>query len=263
MSTLARFGCNLGWLVVMALVSGCAGGSGRHPTVTASPLPAGTDLANPATNAVQAPPVIYVSDFYLSPAMIQPAQGPGGRDGRVSRLRQDIKGLRGDDPAAQARKLVTTLGETIARDLGKAGYQAEYRPSAAGLRQEFFPVNEALPKEGWLLGGWFEQVQEGNRIEEATIGFGAGSGAVSIEVVVFDLAGDPRQPFLRIGSESAKHRMPGGLVIMNPYAMAAKFVLARGETERDVKKMGSAIAKSLVQFIQRGAGSGPQPGSRH
>jgi hypothetical protein len=104
-------------------------------------------------------------------------------------------------------------------------------------------------------------VQEGNRVQEATVGFGAGSGKISIEVVVSDLAGDPRQPFLCIGSDNAKHRMPGGLVAMNPYAMAAKFVLARGGTERDVKAMGSAIAQCLVQYIRGGASAGPAPGS--
>jgi hypothetical protein len=122
------------------------------------------------------------------------------------------------------------------------------------LRQEFFPAHAELPREGWLLGGWFEQVQEGNRVEAATVGFGHGSSRVSIEVIVSDLAGDPRQPFLVIGSENAQHNMPGGLVTMNPYAMAAKFVLARGQTDRDVKAMGAAIAKTLVQYLEQGAG---------
>jgi hypothetical protein len=93
---------------------------------------------------------VYVTDFYLPPAMIQPAPAVVGlRDGPVSRLRQDVKSLRGDDPEAKAGKLVATLGKTIARDLNKAGYRAEYRPSASGLRRDFFPSGEALPKEGW------------------------------------------------------------------------------------------------------------------
>jgi hypothetical protein len=87
-------------------------------------------------------------------------------------------------------------------------------------------------------------------VEEAAVGFGTGSGKVAIEVVVSDLAGNPRQPFLHIGSANAKHRMPGGLVTRNPYAITAKFVLARGETERDVRAMGSAIAKCLIHYLQ-------------
>lgn len=235
---------------LLAVLTGCAGGVKSKPTVEAMPL-------TPArgTNATVTPPsVIYVTDFYLPPGMIQSSPAVlNQRQGPVGRVRQNLKSIREEDPATKAKELVNTLGESITHELNKAGYRAEYRPSATGLRTNFFPNTAALPPAGWVLGGWFERVQEGNRVEQATIGFGAGSGQVSIEVVVSDLAGDPRQPFLCIGSENAKHRMPGGLVSMNPYAMAAKFVLARGQTERDVKAMGAAIARSLVQYLQSGA----------
>jgi hypothetical protein len=215
----------------------------------------GSDPNAPA-RVTPPPAIIYVSDFYLDPRMITTAPGVlGDRDGPAARVRGNLRSLREADPASKALKIVDTLGTAITRDLQRAGYRAERRPGASGLRQEFFPANADLPKSGWLLGGWFEQVQEGNRVEQATVGFGKGSGSVSIEVVVFDLAGDPRKPFLFIGSENGQHRMPGGLVAMNPYAMAAKFVLARGQTERDVKAMGSAIAKSLVGYLEGSAGN--------
>jgi hypothetical protein len=245
------------WLLfpLLAALAGCAGGPGAKPTVTTSPT--GT------ASAVKAPSVIYVTDFYLPPGLIQQSQtlpekvGLGG--GPVSRIREDVRALRGDDPESKAKKLVKTLGETITSSLNKAGHHAEYRPNASGLRADFFPSAANLPKEGWLLGGWFERVQEGNRVAEAAIGFGAGSGQVAIEVAVSDLAGDPRQPFLFLGSENAHQRMPGGLVALNPYAIAAKFVLTRGETERDVKAMGAAIARSVAQQIEAGSGTKPKP----
>jgi hypothetical protein len=50
--------------------------------------------------------------------------------------------------------------------------------------------------------------------------------------------------------------MPGGLVMnKNPYAMAAKFVLSRGATERDVKQEGVAIANNLLAYINGGGES--------
>jgi hypothetical protein len=234
-------------LLALALVAGCAGARGK-PTVNAR--------TTGATAVVKAPSVIYVTDFYLPPTMIQLPQtlpeklGVGG--GRVARVRQDLREVRGDDPTTTAKKLVRTLGEKITTTLNQAGYRAEYRPGTNGLRTDFFPTSTMLPPDGWLLGGWFEQVQEPNRAGEATVGFGAGAGQSSIAVVVSDLAGDPRQPFLVIGSESAAKRMPGGLVALNPYAMAAKFVLSRGETEREVKALGAAIASAVVEYIQRG-----------
>ena len=238
--------------LALIVLAGCASGPIAKPKVTSL-------AAGDGTTAVKAPPVIYVTDFYLPPGMIQQAQTlpqmVGFGNGPVSRIRDDVRALRDGDPESKARKLVKTLGETITANLNKAGYRAEYRPSATGLRAEFFPADANLPKDGWLLGGWFERVQEGNRVEEAAIGFGAGSGQVTIEVAVSDLAGNPKEPFLFLGSENAHRRMPGGLVALNPYAVAAKFVLTRGETERDVKAMGAAIAKGLVQYIQQGAAS--------
>ena len=243
-----RWLCGLSLGLSLALLAGCSSLPGEKPTVSATPAPTAT--------AVKAPSVIYVTDFYLPPEMIQEAktlrEQAGLGDGPATRLRQDLRILRGDDPESEARRLIKALSQTITDSLNKGGYTAEYRPSATGLRPDFFPSDIVLPSQGWLLGGWFERVQDPNRVEEAAIGFGAGSGEVSIEVVVSNLANDPRQPFLFIGTESARHRMPGGMVAMNPYAVAAKFVLTHGETERDVKAMGQAISRSIVQYIQQG-----------
>ena len=83
----------------------------------------------------------------------------------------------------------------------------------------------------------------------SAVGFGHGAGEVEIGVVVYDLAQDSRNPFLYLGTETGQRLKPGGLVTMNPYAMAAKFLLARGATEKDVKEQAKAIARNLLQFI--------------
>lgn len=223
--------------------TGCA--STNAPTATAQRSSTGSASADR-----HRPSVIYITDFYLPPALIEASPGPASGVAPVHRVRDRFRHLTGEDPSAKAGKLVAVLGESIAARLNQAGYRAEYRPSAHGLRCDFFPADVELPRDGWLLGGWFDEVREGNRAAGATVGFGAGSGEVLVEVVVSDLAGDPRKPFLCIGSENAKQRMPGGLVMMNPYAMAAKFVLSRGQTEREVRAMGAAIADCLIRYLE-------------
>jgi hypothetical protein len=236
--------------LVMLLALYPFGCSIASPEVRVSP-----SAAAPA-GGVGRPSVIYVTDFYLDPASIQEAQKPaqmlGKRSGPLSGIRSDIKSLRRDDPAGKAQDLMNLLAETITKELAKAGYRAERLPNRSGLRAEYFPQGVTLPTTGWLLFGRFEQVVENKPAVEATVGFGKGAGEVTIEVEVSDLAGDPRSAFLTIGSQSGAHKRPGGLVTMNPYAMAAKFVLSRGETEKDVKREGAAIAQSLISFIEHG-----------
>jgi len=243
--------------LLLGIAATLCAGADRFPSVSVTPTSA------PGAGGTNAPSVIYVTDFYLSPEMIQPAKTVPERvglgRGPLANLRRELDTVRGDDPAAKAGKLVTALSQSITDALKKAGYRAEYKPGAPGLRQDFFPEDVSLPATGWLVGGWFEKVQENNRAEEAAVGFGAGSGQVSVEVAVSDLSANPRDPFLRIGSESGTKRMPGGLVARNPYAVAAKFVLSRGEDEKDVKAMGSAIASQLVKYMQKSPAKETQP----
>ena len=223
-------------LVATLIALGCA--SERNPAhVTSYPT---------GTNTKARPSIIYVTDFYLNPDQIRresvlPANGP---------IRRRLTELREGDPTTRAAKLISVLSQTIVAELNKAGQTAEYRPNPDGLRREFVPANAKFPQSGWLVGGWFVTVDEGNRAEAATIGFGTGAESVEVEVVVSDLAQNAVEPFLYLGADSDPRKMPGGLVMgKNPYAMAAKFVLSRGATERDVKQEGVAIAKNLLAYI--------------
>lgn len=248
-------GCLFLHLGLVAL-AGCATAT-QAPVKTTSSLVGGPGGAGMTTaNARPQPSVIYVSDFYLDPDSIHPASRLTRKDGlvgsRLDRVRGTAGELRGEDPASRARKLIQVLSETIVQELNQAGQRAEYAPNRAGLRKEFHPTDAALPEAGWLVGGWFVNVQENNPAAEATVGFGRGTGEVEIAVVVYDLAQDARNPFLYIGTETGQRTKPGALVTMNPYAMGAKFHLARGATEKDVKKQAKAIARNLTQFINQG-----------
>ena len=214
--------------------------------------------AQPAA-PVARPSVIYVTDFHLDATQIEHKGLLGGQ-------RQGILGRgplqRGHDPASQAVSLPHLLSQSIVKDLRTAGLRAEYLqevhaeyyPHQSNGRIQFASDSAPLPKEGWLVTGWFEDVQEGHAAVSSTVGFGAGSGKAEADVAVSDLARDPSVPIMVMGSGSRARKMPGGLVTMNPYVMAAKFVMnKRHGTEKDIKSLGAEIAKSLVSYMKQGS----------
>lgn len=232
-------------MIEIVLLLGCAvihGAENASSSANASNPHAKTAAAEPVVR----PATIYVTDFYLDPSQIQ-KQGPMGRGGVVQRR---FGNLLKEDSSNKARKLISVLSNTIAAELRKAGQGAEYRPDPDGLRSDFVLSDPRLPKEGWLVSGWFVTVDEGNRLLASAVGFGAGAGNVEIQVVVSDLSKNGAEPFLYIGSSSDDKLRPGGLVMKNPYAVAAKFVTSRGATEKDVKKQGKEIAKSLLNYMK-------------
>jgi hypothetical protein len=44
--------------------------------------------------------------------------------------------------------------------------------------------------------------------------------------------------------------MPGAVVSLNPYAAAAKFVLERNASQKDVRRTASEIAWEIVKFMK-------------
>jgi hypothetical protein len=205
-----------------------------------------TGMKSGSSQAVSKPSIVYVADFYLDPDQIT-KQAVIKRDGFVKKRLDKIKN--DDDPADKAAKLISTLSDAIVSGLQTAGQKAERSPGEEGFRKDFMPDNLDLPKDGWLVTGWFSNVDEGNRALSSSVGFGKGSASVQLEVVVYDLSNKAGEPFLHIGSDSGAKKTPGGLITKNPYSIAAKYVLSKGATEKDVQKQGSEIAKGLLQYI--------------
>lgn len=216
--------------------------------------------AQPATAAVQRPSIIYVTDFHLDPSQIKHKGLLGGP--------QLVPRPFSQSPDREAASLVRVLSDTIVRDLKKAGLRAEhlrdvradYCPVQTKGRIQFAAGNAPLPKEGWLVAGWFEELRESESAVTATVGLGAGSGKAQADVAVADLGRDPTAPFMVIGSGSRVRRMPGGLLTMNPYVMAGKFVFDKAtSTEKDMRSLGADVAKSLVNYIKQGSTGNKNP----
>jgi hypothetical protein len=185
----------------------------------------------------QPPRTVYVEDFVLDYQHVQTDEGVRGRVGalqRVPRVRPQ------PDPAEQARKLVTLLSESLVADLTAAGIPAE--------RMTRSPV---LPADGWLLHGAFVEVDEGNRLQRAVIGFGSGASHMQVMVGVNDLARNPEAPFIIFGTVTDPSKLPGAAVSMNPYMAAARFVMEKSATEKDVKRTSTEIVRELLKYQEK------------
>ncbi len=180
------------------------------------------------------PRTVYVEDFVLDYQNVQTDEGIRGRVGilqRVPRLRPQ------SDPAAQARTLVNLLSESLVADLAEAGVPA------TRLTQD-----TVLPAEGWLLHGVFVEVDEGNQMRRAVIGFGSGASRMEVMVGVNDLATHPEAPFILFGTVTDPSALPGAVVSMNPYMAAARFVMEKNATEKDVKRTSKEIVNEILKY---------------
>jgi hypothetical protein len=218
--------------LTLLLGAGCEATPDGQPAAAA---PAGTP-----TRVTNPRPVI-VRDFAFDQAQLRVEPGPlSGREGPAKRILGNLHPQ--EAPAQKAGRLAALLSETIANELADRKIPA---------RRE--SVVSPLPADGLMVSGQFMQVDEGNRLKRAVVGFGAGATEVLVQVAVYDLVQSRDQPVLVYGTGTGSKPAPGALVTLNPYAMAARYVLSRNATDKDVRRLGKRIASDLVQ-LEAGAG---------
>jgi Domain of unknown function (DUF4410) len=202
---------------------------------------------NDSGEALSRPRVIYVGDFAIEPGLVQassdlPSEIAGREGGVIARLRERGRiGREADstNPEIEARQAVDQLAESIVSAFRRAGIPAER--IAAGT---------VVPADCWLLRGQFEKLSEGNRVQQSVVGFGAGQPEVQVSGAVVATQSGIASTVLTFGEESQQHHMPGGIVTRNPYVIAAKFVLSRGATGRDVQQLGASLATEIMNSMR-------------
>jgi len=179
--------------------------------------------------------LVFVQDFELDAENFQ------GDSSLVSKLPEGplprphiIRGKK-EDPATQAKNLVDSMSNDLVQDLEKQGFTA----------RRLMP-GDPKPSEGWLLQGVFTEVDEGNRVHRAVIGFGSGAAKMSLYVHVSDLS-HPGQPLYEFADKDTSGKKPGAVITLSPIAAGAKFAMEKNATEKTVKKTASQIVKQLVQ----------------
>jgi uncharacterized protein DUF4410 len=182
--------------------------------------------------------MVYVTDFDLElPQGGQSQEFSMLRQGPVARLRERFQG---GDPVSKAHAAIGLMAESITSDLIDQGIPA----------QRLY-ADSARPANGWLVRGVLTELDEGNQLRRAMVGFGAGESELQLWVGVTDLARNPDAPFYTIDASDASGKMPGAVVKLNPYVAAAKFIMSRHATERDVRQTASAIAKAIAGEVKK------------
>jgi hypothetical protein len=189
------------------------------------------------------PAVVYVTDFELDAQRIKaetsplpPPPGPLG--GILPKPPGTPK-----EPAVRARELVNPMATSLVEELTKAGLNA--RRLSAG---------EPRPAQGWLVRGIFTQLDEGNRMRRAVIGFGAGQTQMQVAVAVDDLSQGVPKPLYETDVSADSGKMPGAgsMIALAPPVAAARFALAGRDQERSVRRAAAKIASDVVGRIRKG-----------
>jgi hypothetical protein len=204
--------------------------------------------ATPCFSAQKSSPekskILYVSDFELDAQDVQTDQGPAGRSG-VLHGNGPIRRATGHgtgDAAKQAQHIVKLMSDTLVSDFTKAGYNARR-----------LPVGETPAGQGYLITGVFTEVDEGNRVRRAVIGFGAGAVTMQLYVNVADVD-HPLENLYTVDNDASSGKRPGAAITMNPVAMGAKFVMEKNASDKVVKKTAAQISEAVIRRVTIGPG---------
>ena len=231
-------------MVWMALVAGCQMNRGADSRNVLGAVEI-RDVQIKGLWPAELPRTVYVCDFALDAEHFEGDQGVRGMlpGRRLDQLGQRLPHpMANRDPEVRTREIVDSMSLSLIKSLRDKGLIA-YQLSCS---------KAALPHDGWLLQGVFTEVDEGNRLKRAVIGFGRGATSMDVQVGVSNLAStEPKTPFIIFGTIKDPKKMPGAVVTMNPYIAAAKFVMEKNATEKDIQKTAEQIADEIIKHAHK------------
>lgn len=197
-------------------------------------------------NAIGAAPIvkpqtIHVTDFDLDAGRIKSEQGilppPPKLPGPLGNVLPPLPGAP-RDPQVLARELVDSMSTSLVNDLIEAGFNASR-----------VTPGSPIPTTGWLVRGVFTEVNQGNQLRRAVIGFGMGKTDLQVLVDISDLSHGVPKRFYELNTTANSGEAPGAgpLILLGPAGVAARFVIAGGDLERNVKKTAEEIAAEVIQ----------------
>jgi len=179
--------------------------------------------------------VLFVSDFELDVQDITREGLLGGQ--RSGERPRPLQRRKQSDPATEAHQIIDSLATNLVADLNRAKINA----------QRLSP-NAPMPGEGLIVRGVFTQVDEGNRVRRAVIGFGSGAMKMDLFVTVSDLA-HPTEPLYSFSDKGTSGKMPGAVITMNPVVAAAKFTLDANSSAKALKNVAAQITAQILKGV--------------
>lgn len=182
-------------------------------------------------------PVVYVADFDLDVANVTPDSGPGQRLRRLRGVLPSGPGPMGEDqnPQEHAKHIIGEMADALTEDLKKSGVDARRSPPG-----------HPLPTSGWQVRGVFLNVDDGNRLRRAMVGFGAGQNNIQVAVSCDSLVQADLPPLYQAVEEADSKDKPGAAIKLNPYVIAARFVMASGDEKKTIKKTAQEISDAVI-----------------
>jgi hypothetical protein len=182
-------------------------------------------------------PIVYVADFDLDVSNVTPDSGPGQRLRRLRGLLPDGPTPMGQDknPQDHGKHIVNEMADALTEDLKSGGVDARR-----------IAPDQPLPAEGWQVRGVFLSVDEGNRLRRAMVGLGAGQNDIQVAVSCDRLGAANLPPLYQTVEQAASSDKPGAVIKLNPYVIAAKFVMASGDEKKTIRKTAQQIADAVI-----------------
>lgn len=197
-----------------------------------------------AQAAAETGPHVYVADFVVD--QNASSQEDVSERGILERFRPGIlKERREELSIEEAQDLVELLSQSLVEELNAKGLSAS--------RASRFDKLEA---KGVLVQGKFVELDEGDPLKRAAVGFKQGATNMELTVTIMKFSLGESQPEKTLDLKSSTgSKGPGGLLGLaicgNPYALAAKFVLSKRAPKKDVRKLAKEIAGEIQKYLQQ------------
>ena len=148
----------------------------------------------------------------------------------------------------------TPIGQSIAMQVTK-------NLTGAGLPAVFWNQPTYPQGEGWRLTGQIVSLNEGNKVAQNAIGFGAGNKKIAVDAAISDPTIGGGQPFFLMDTSDSGRKMPGTAPVaviagFNPIAIASKVVVSNsglkdsGQQHRIASEISNEILATMKSHGQ-------------